>query len=169
MNTQKLLIGGIVVAIVLSLIGVFKATTIINNPPFQAGATAGPDRYNPCESRDGLQDCTKKVGFISASTTACSIATTATSSLKTFSYSIYTGTSTALTLRLATSTSPSATTTNIASFALSASETDSFIYRGKTGDVLIPGQYVVASFEGTSGVSSGSGLVGACQIDTMTL
>ncbi len=172
MNTQKLTIGGIIVAVVFSLIAVFsgRGTTVVNNPaPIQAGSVAGPDSSFPTENHNGIPLNFSKQAYYLASTSICSFRAVATSSIEFVTLQTGIGTSTALTFRIATSTTGNtATTTALYSGVSAANATDSFFYRGKTGDVLTPGTFVNVSFEGVSGVSANSGLRGSCGIVTVS-
>ena len=80
MNTKKILIGvGIVVVLALGM--TFPRTNpVVQQITQQLGANAGPDRFNPCESANGITTCFNKVSLIQASTTICSIVSPAATS-----------------------------------------------------------------------------------------
>ncbi len=171
MTTQKYLVSGIVIALVIGVVGVFTGSGAIG-PQGQKGedgqtlgVAAGPDRFNPCESRDGVESCTTRVGFYTASTTVCSLKVNKNSLLQYVTISQLTGTTTALTYTTATSTTGNTASTT----ALKATAVATSTYMGASKDLLLAGTYVNVSFAGVAAVSLGSGVSGYCQFETTSL
>lgn len=167
MNTQKVLIGLAILVVLVLGVSFPRGNSVIERV-IQAGSATGPDTFFPEESHNGAKFAFYKQSFAPSTTSICSLKLTATTSINFIKINNTVATGTALTYRIATSTTGNtATTTVLMSPATSASETDSFIYHGKSGDVIFPNTWVNISFEGVSGVSSGSGVSGTCEIDTL--
>lgn len=77
MNTQKVykVLAGLVVLIGVVYVGVSypKDNTVVQQVAQQFGSSSGPDRFNPCESTNGITSCFNKVSLKQATTTICSI------------------------------------------------------------------------------------------------
>jgi hypothetical protein len=162
MNTSKLLPSVLVLGVLFALgVSLFRAPVIVNNP-ITPGAVTGPDSYFPVETHNGVGYEFYKQGLATATTTLCSKRITATSTIDLVTFTNITATSSAATIRVATSTNPTASSTLISTFTVGAARTDAFAYRGKTGDVLYPGQFLNITAEGNQTYW----ISGACQLIT---
>ena len=185
-----LVVGGMVVAILIAFVGWSKPAQIIDATkvdvnaiarsvydaviaaqPF--GASPGPDRFNVCESRDGIQQCFKRIALGTATTTPCNIQSPgATSTLTRTSLKVTTASSTATTWAVAKAASPNATTTPLrADTALASGVLGTITYVGTSTTgiadpaVFEPNQWLVWSVAGMVSPLAGdtAKLNGICQ------
>lgn len=144
---------------------------VIAAQPF--GASPGPDRFNACESRDGIQQCFKRIALGTATTTPCNIQSpNATSTLTGTALKVTTASSTATTWAVAKAARPNATTTPLRGDTALASGvlgTITYVGTSTTGiadpAVFEPSQWLVWSVAGMVSPSAGdiTKLNGICQ------
>ena len=75
-TTRTILVAGLVALLVAGGLALFaKGPTerVIERVIERLGVSPGPDRFNSCESRDGVKQCFTRVALNAASTTACAI------------------------------------------------------------------------------------------------
>src|SRR3990167_8489808 len=189
MNLKEgVLYGAIALALVVGVIGLSKPEAVIDatkvdvgaiarsvydavvaNMPL--GASAGPDRFSPCESRDGVQQCFTRQALSTATTTACAIKSpTATSTLVRATLKVTTATSTATTWTVAKAATAFATTTVLRgdlSLASGALGTMPFVATSSVGVIDVAffanNQYLVWGVAGVDQPSDTTKLNGICQ------
>lgn len=170
MNTLEKIAGGVLLVLALLVGGSYfnrpSVTVNVPEPKAQYGSVTGPDSYFPVEKHNGVGYGFYAQSFQTASTSICSQRVFATSTIDFVQFQNFLGTSTALTYRVSTSTGPTATTTSLFTQAQPTGRIDSYVYRGKAGDIVGPGTFINVSIEGIAAVSLGSGLTGTCQIST---
>lgn len=154
-NTKTL--GIALVAIVIAITALFTPTgkTIVQ----QLGSNPGPESSNTYSCVNGVCSYFERVTMKTSTTTPCIIKSPmATTSLVFATAKFTTGTTTAAVINIATS-SPGvyATTTLLYAQNLPANNSREFVYRGKSGDVIFPGQLVVVGMGGYGGTFSPTG------------
>lgn len=142
-------------------------------------ASAGPDRFSPCESRDGVQQCFERQTIKQATTTVCAIQSPAATSTLVRGYVRFNIASTSATvIHLAKAATQYATTTSLGTDSLGTSA-QATMFASTTPDgvndditdpiwVFKPSQYFVVGLQGgdsAGDTSSPTGLVptGVCQ------
>src|SRR3990167_443142 len=189
MNLKEgLLYGAVALALIVGFLGLSNPKAVIDSTKVDVGAiaksvydavvanlplgaSAGPDRFSPCESRDGIQQCFTRFALTTATTTACAIKSpTATSTLVRATLKVTTATSTATTWTVAKAATAFATTTVLRgdlSLGSGVLGTMSFVATSSVGvaDVAFfePNQYLVWGIAGVDNPSDTTKLNGICQ------
>lgn len=166
MNTSKLAIAGLVVLGIVLIGSSFRAININvqmpkQNPDLTVGAASGPDRFNPCESTDGILSCfAKQSAMTQASTTVCSIKSpNATSTARLITVKETISSTTASQLDIGISMNPTATTTVLGSAKISANDSVNLVIASST--ILRPNMYVVVNQTAAAGLIANP--TGQCQ------
>lgn len=97
------------------------------------GASPGPDRFSPCESRNGIEQCFNRFVLQTATTTICAIqGPAATSTLVNGSVRMTTSSTSASVITFARATTAFATTTLIGNQVALAAETQATLIASST-------------------------------------
>ncbi len=162
-----------VTALIVFIVGVVAGAMLFGKDTVKeqvveriVGSSVGPDRFNPCESTDGVLSCFKKVALNQATTTICAIKSpSATSTLALNSgVSIRTSSTTASRVTLAKATTAFATTTLLGVADISANAQDTVLASTTVTNletsVFAPNTWFVVGMAGGIGTFSP---VGNCQ------
>ena len=159
-----MVVGAVAVAVFALLVAVLRPPSVIQE---MVGASPGPDRFNQCESRDGITQCFTRKALNTATTTACSIKSpTATSTLVLSSIKFTTGSTTAAQITIAQGAVPSATTTSLGIHTLAANAEGVFLastspaFLANPVHIFGPNRWLNISMTGGVGTFSP---VGVCQ------
>lgn len=164
MNIKDIVIGGLMgLVVLLGGLYFFQPVSVSVTPPL--GVSAGPDRFNPCESTNGITSCFTSQGFISATTTVCAIQSpNATSTLASAGARFTVSSTTASTVTMAKAATQYATTTAINTLAIAANAqgtlvaTTSPVTAGTVPQsVFAPLQWLVIGMQGGIGTFSPTG------------
>lgn len=178
MNTKSVIAVSAAVALVVVLVVSYfqPSTQTIREVVKELGTAAGPDRFSPCESRDGVEQCFTRTSLTTASTTSCALLTpNATSSMVGFAVRFNIGSTTAKEVIIAKNSTNAgvvngmqASTTVLGRGTLAANTQGTFMASTSpiAGDamlnnILAPLSYVNVSLVGGSGTDSPTGI---CQM-----
>lgn len=167
MNLKDFLLGGAVVIALIALVFVFnvqtQTTTVSQNEPTY-GASPGPERFNKCESRDGITQCFTRTTLRTATTTPCSIqaptagtSTLSQSGVVRFTYASSTG---AQTIHVARSRFQNATTTLLMPAITTVANEPITIMASST--TFGPGEWLNIGMQGTANAANNAP-IGVCQ------
>lgn len=121
------------------------------------GAVSGPDSFFPCESHDGVKRCFTKKALSTATTTVCSIKTTATSTLVSGGAMFTTSSSTASVVVLSKGALATASTTQIGTNFAIAANAQGTLFASTTALVFSPGDWFNVTMSGGTGTFSPTG------------
>ena len=128
MKVNKIVIGGIVIALLLGIFNVFQGSNTIREIVPGIGSVAGPDLYNPYfrfGDGDGIREWKTARGLTTATTTVCSIASpAATSTLTSVGIKLDTSSTTASIIYIAKGAGTNATTTNFVTYGIAANASE---------------------------------------------
>ena len=167
-NLEKVIGGIAVIACILSVVVFFRVPGIPGASTVnQFGATTGPERFNDCESTNGIETCFGRTGLKTATTTVCAIQspTNATSTLVSGSVRFSTS-GVASIITIAKGATAYATTTSLGRITLAANAQATIVASSTPStssaddlNVFAPGKWFVVGMEGAATFSP----VGVCQ------
>ena len=157
---------GLAVALVLGFFGATKPAQVQKETIVrELAGISSPDVPSPYFGWGDVRNwASRPSALLTATTTVCQLVSpVSTSSIRIIGIDFQVSTTSATVVTIATSTAGTlntATTTSLQAFNLSASESDVFVYVGKTGDVLKPSTPINISLSGGIGTYSPTG---SCQ------
>lgn len=169
MNKSLLTVGGVILAIVLSVVSISKpAQQVVRE--ITAGAVSSPDILSPYFSFGGIRHWGGKMTMAQATSTFCAIqAPAATSTLVSATANFTTSSSSAQTVVIAKASTPYATTTKLGELAIAANAQG--LVRATTtpttatdweNNIIAPNAYITVGWNGALGGGVNSAPVGTC-------
>lgn len=164
----KLTIGGITLAVALSITAIVVSVMGGSSVADKFGAVSSPDIPSPYFSYGDIRFWgAKTTSLTSATTTVCSLQSpAATSSLVTAAVRLTTSSTTASTVTLAKATTPYATTTSLGAISVSANGQGVAVASTTGSHIFAPNTYFVVGMQGNTGTFSP---VGVCQATWMEI
>ena len=146
------------------ILGALGLNVPVLEPVTSLGAVSGPDRFNPCESRDGILECFTTRALTTSTTTICAIQSpVATSTLQSAGLNLTLSSTTASLITVAKATTAFATTTALATTSIAANALGAFtsasttaattqtVVSQKLTDVIFgPSEYIVWGMQDTT-------------------
>lgn len=177
MNTQKLAVVILVIAILFSGVFVSKQKIEVTVPQqsINAGAATGPDNFFNCETHNGVQTCFAKQSFRQSTSTPVDIVSPTATSTLTYASCSYAGQPGAAVLaRMFKGAALHATTTLLVSRSIATPGTLNFPVVASTTPIgtdvptifqFPPSNHFVFELNGVAGVS----LTGSCSVEWKTI